>query len=80
MLQGRARGGADGIMKFADRVDERRPRPFLSFSFRGSLPKVRVVAVDFAAAAFEGGLPCEDASAFEELIAGDAELRLASAV
>ena len=35
---------------------------------------------DFAAAAFEGRLPCEDAAAFEVIVAGDAELCLATAV
>ena len=35
---------------------------------------------DFAASAFEGRLPCEDAAAFEVIVAGDAELCLATAV
>ena len=38
------------------------------------------MAGDFAVAAFESGLPCEDASALEIIIAGYAELRLSAAL
>ncbi len=38
------------------------------------------MAFNLASAAFEGGLPCEHASALEVIVAGDAELRLAAAI